>query len=301
MTEAATSTNASPLMDDLPIWAATFGLFVPQRPPVPDDVQTVRRFRRWLIVLACFALALAIHALLGLVGYLAGPTDLAGGGADAAAINVELVEEPDPKARMGTPAPPPMPSGEAAVPPAPPLAEASTPSPPQPELAAATPSHPTAAPIQSFETTTEPAPDQAPPKPEKLADPKPKVPPKQASPPRPAQPQTAPRQAAPPPAPSAKTNAASAANRGEVDRYAKSVVAALAKTKPVSLGVKGKVVVTLVLSQTGTLRGLKITKSSGNPDLDRQALLAVRRTKFGIPPADTPAEDLIYDTDYTFE
>ena len=91
------------------------------------------------------------------------------------------------------------------------------------------------------------------------------------------------------------------AKRGEVDRYAKSVVASLAKTKPVSLGEKGKVVVTLALSPTGTLRGLKITKSSGNPDLDRQALLAVRRTKFGVPSADTPAEDLIYDTDYTFE
>jgi periplasmic protein TonB len=145
-------------------------------------------------------------------------------------------------------------------------------------------------------TVTEPAKPQ-PPKPTPL-------PPAPRAKPAPAQ-QAQPRPAPPPapPAPRTQPNAVSAARRGEIDAFSKGVVAALAKTKPPSIGYQGNLVtiIRFVLAPTGDLRGIKIVKSSGKPELDRQALLAVRQTRFPVPPPGIAPEDLITDMEYTFD
>jgi TonB family protein len=139
--------------------------------------------------------------------------------------------------------------------------------------------------------------------PPKDAQAQPKQPPQpQRPPPRQAVPERAPpthqpAKAAPPRAPSAPAQAKS----GEVTQFAKDVVAALAKAKPESRGIKGSVTVTVVVAFEGGVRLAKVTGSSGREDLDALALEAAKQAKLPAPPPDVSTDDLFYDVEYKFE
>jgi TonB family protein len=91
------------------------------------------------------------------------------------------------------------------------------------------------------------------------------------------------------------------AKSGEVSKFAKQVVAALAKAKPNAPGVKGSVTVTVVVAFGGGVRTAKVTGSSGREDLDKLALEAAKKAKLPPPPQDVTTDDLFYDVEYKFE
>jgi protein TonB len=255
-----------------------------------------------------------------------GQPETLGEGVLTEAIAVELVDQASiegldqtPAARPAPPAPPPAPpaqqlppgprqKAQQAVPPAPP------PAPPreQPQAEKAEAKPPTPAP-PAFDgdsgpkTETKPEPKEA-----KKAEPvkdKADASEQQPQPPRPKPrpPQQATAPPAPPPQQSAKPappRAASSpaqAKSGEVTKFAKEVVAALAKAKPNTPGIKGKVTVTVVVAFGGGVRVAKVTGSSGREDLDKLALEAAKKAPLPAPPPDVATDDLFYDVEYDFK
>ena len=225
---------------------------------------------------------------------------------------------PQPAAQPAPPGPPQKP--KQAIPPSPPPAPPQAkrePEPPKPDAAAAPkPSLP------AFEGDGPDAkPQVEPPKtapdeakrvdPKETAKPAAKVEPPQKQP-RPPQPQRPPPQQAvapqaPPAQPSAKAAPARPASMpglaksGEVSKFAKEVVAALAKAKPNAPGIKGSVTVTVVVAFGGGVRTAKITGPSGRDDLDKLALEAAKAAKLPPPPPDVTTDDLFYDVEYKFQ
>ena len=97
-----------------------------------------------------------------------------------------------------------------------------------------------------------------------------------------------------------KSSAPAAASVGAIREYARSVHQALGKTKPKGLGTRGTVKVKFTIASTGRLSSLEIAKSSGNNMLDRNALDAVRRALFPVPPAGMSPAHLTYEIPYQF-
>jgi TonB family protein len=98
----------------------------------------------------------------------------------------------------------------------------------------------------------------------------------------------------------AKASAQAAASPGSVREYARSVSAALAKTKPKGVGWRGTVVVKLTISPNGSLSLAEVLKSSGDRTLDLKALEAVRQAVFPAPPAGMTVTQLTYQVPYHF-
>ena len=66
--------------------------------------------------------------------------------------------------------------------------------------------------------------------------------------------------------------------------FAKQIARALARSRPGRIAHKGTVTVAFTLSPAGRLETIRIRKSSGNANIDRAALRAVRRARFPKPP-----------------
>lgn len=88
---------------------------------------------------------------------------------------------------------------------------------------------------------------------------------------------------------------------GELDAYTRSVNSAIERTKPVSPGVAGLVVVEFVISETGRLQDLRVTTSSGNPRLDDMVLLSVRKAQFQVPPVTATLRDRTFEVNYSYK
>jgi TonB family protein len=89
--------------------------------------------------------------------------------------------------------------------------------------------------------------------------------------------------------------------QGKQSAYAKSVIAALAKTKPQLSLTKGDVHVAFELTPAGQIKFIKILQSSRDAFIDDLAVSAIQRAKFGVPPPDVEPRDLSYVIHYTFE
>jgi periplasmic protein TonB len=89
--------------------------------------------------------------------------------------------------------------------------------------------------------------------------------------------------------------------QGKQSEYAKSVIAALAKTKPQLSLTKGEVHVAFELTQAGQIKFIKILQSSRDRFIDDLAVSAIQRAKFGVPPPGVELRDLSYVIHYTFE
>ena len=88
---------------------------------------------------------------------------------------------------------------------------------------------------------------------------------------------------------------------GELDAYTRSVNNAIERTKPVSPGISGLVVVEFVISETGRLQDLRVTTSSGRPKLDEMVLLSVWKAQFLVPPPTATLRDRTFEISYSYK
>lgn len=89
--------------------------------------------------------------------------------------------------------------------------------------------------------------------------------------------------------------------QGKQSEYAKSVIAALAKTKPQVYLTKGEVHVAFELNEAGQIKFIKVLQSSRDVLMDDLAVSAIKRAKFGVPPPNVDPRDLSYLIHYNFE
>lgn len=100
---------------------------------------------------------------------------------------------------------------------------------------------------------------------------------------------------------SPSTQGMAAARPGDVQRYARSVVEALGRSRPKGLsGANGTARVSFQISQDGSVVSVRIVASSGNPKLDGAAKAAVEAVKFPPPPPNMTAAQLTYEIPYHF-
>jgi TonB family protein len=93
---------------------------------------------------------------------------------------------------------------------------------------------------------------------------------------------------------------ASLAHFGAVDEFTKMVARVLARHKPVSHGLRGRLVVSFVISEAGELRELKLVHSSGLADLDTLVLASLEKAGFARPPPKTPLRDRTFEITYRY-
>lgn len=98
------------------------------------------------------------------------------------------------------------------------------------------------------------------------------------------------------------TAAPAVAAPGTAERYARSVVDALAKRRPkgITAGQRGTVKVTFAIAGDGALKFARVTVSSGNMGLDKAALAAVQGVTFPPPPLGLDVAQLTYEIPYRF-
>jgi protein TonB len=94
--------------------------------------------------------------------------------------------------------------------------------------------------------------------------------------------------------------ATAAAPPGVAKDYARSVVKAIASSKPSGSGGNGIVHLAFSISTAGQLDDVRITKSSGSAKLDQTAIATVRRARFVPPPPGMSAQQLVYEMPFNF-
>ena len=93
----------------------------------------------------------------------------------------------------------------------------------------------------------------------------------------------------------AMANGRVSASRGNALTYGAQVRAKLMKAKPMPKGLRGSVVVSFGITETGTLRYLRLSQSSGTTLLDNMAIGMVEKAApFDEPPAELTAAQLSY-------
>lgn len=100
--------------------------------------------------------------------------------------------------------------------------------------------------------------------------------------------------------PSSTLDSGASAPSGIAGCYAVSVRLALGKSRPTHRGRTGRVYIEFGLDRAGRLRLAQINRSSGDPDMDRAAILAVRSTRFPTPPADLTEVEMTYVVPFDF-
>lgn len=92
-----------------------------------------------------------------------------------------------------------------------------------------------------------------------------------------------------------------AARQGQQSAYAKSVIAALSRTKPTSYLTRGEVYVRFEIDAEGRLKFVRVIQSSNDPLMDKMAVDAIKSARFAPPPADVDPRDLSYVIHYRFD
>ena len=87
---------------------------------------------------------------------------------------------------------------------------------------------------------------------------------------------------------------------GKSDAFSRSVIAALMKTRPGPLALWGRVLVSFEITETGQLKYVRLLQSSGNSALDDAAINAIRRARFAPPPPGLSVDQRTYIIDYVF-
>lgn len=99
-----------------------------------------------------------------------------------------------------------------------------------------------------------------------------------------------------------RSSGESAASRGEIERHAREVALVLARNRPKGIGEKGRVLVEFQLSaDDGTLRNVRIVKSSGSQRLDGIANSVVERGRYPKPPSGLLPEQLTFRIPFQFD
>lgn len=111
------------------------------------------------------------------------------------------------------------------------------------------------------------------------------------------------RRAAPPPSAvlSGSSRLRGAPSSGRSDAYSRSVIAALLRAKPPPFALRGSVMVSFEISQSGGLVYVRVLDSSGNKAMDAEAVAAIRRARFDPPPPGKSRADLTYIIHFIFD
>ena len=103
------------------------------------------------------------------------------------------------------------------------------------------------------------------------------------------------------PRPSEAAELAGAAPKGQQSPYAKSVIAALSKTKPKVYVTRGEVFVQFTLTMAGQIASVEVLRSSHDPLIDQMAINAIKTAKYPVPTPGVDPRDLHYMIHYVFE
>jgi TonB family protein len=286
----------------------------PRRAPPPPPL--------FWIALACAAL---LHAAF-LVGFgRSAPRYIGDPGGSAEAIDVELVDEADLRARTATPNPP----AAAAAPPAPatpppqpaPQAKEAAPpekAPPEPETAKSAEPAPAAKQEPKVEIPTletdpqEEQPDTSTPeaiiaearkaeaKRKSAAKPAPKPPPKQSSQLDLSLPFDMTTLGTPGAGGASSTRPPGITRSGENDRFGRDVIAALKRMMPPQRGMRGRVTIRLFLNERGNVANIVIVESSGDRNLDHDVVFSAYQASFPFPPKGATVADRTFRVSYNY-
>ena len=96
--------------------------------------------------------------------------------------------------------------------------------------------------------------------------------------------------------------AAAVASPGAVQAFAKTVVDALSRTRPKGIkgAARGTAKIAFAVAEGGGLEFVRVTRSSGHDVLDEAAVAAVRRALFPAPPAGMALAERTYEIPYHF-
>ena len=94
---------------------------------------------------------------------------------------------------------------------------------------------------------------------------------------------------------------AGAAALGNASPYVRAVLRKLKNSMPKSRGMRGTLVVRLVIGDDGGVLWVGIPRSSGNPDLDKLVAEAIRVTRFEVPTAGVPLNERKFEITYEYD
>lgn len=90
------------------------------------------------------------------------------------------------------------------------------------------------------------------------------------------------------------------ARLGEASPFTRGVIRILKQKMPRSNGLKGSVVVQLIVSETGQVEAIRLVSSSGKPALDRLVLETVGATRLIPPTPSTPPRERLFQITYDY-
>lgn len=97
------------------------------------------------------------------------------------------------------------------------------------------------------------------------------------------------------------TSRASMANQGQASAFVKGVLRKLKQSMPKSNGIKGTVVIGIILSEGGTVDWVGVLRKSNSPNLDQLVLERVRTTKFEASGGHIPPQERKFQITYHYE
>jgi TonB family protein len=87
---------------------------------------------------------------------------------------------------------------------------------------------------------------------------------------------------------------------GENDRFGRDVIRALQKMMPPQRGMRGRVVIRLVLNERGNVATVQVVESSGDRNLDHDVAFSAYQASFPFPPKGATLVDRTFRVGYTY-
>ena len=91
------------------------------------------------------------------------------------------------------------------------------------------------------------------------------------------------------------------ARLGEASPFVRGVIRLLKKNMPRATGIKGRVVVQFLVSDTGTIEAARVLRGSGRPELDRRVLDSVISAQFAVPGKETTMHERMFQITYHYD
>lgn len=96
-------------------------------------------------------------------------------------------------------------------------------------------------------------------------------------------------------------SAPGAARLGEASPFVKGVIRTLKANMPKPPGLKGTVVIQLIVGSDGRIEGIRVVKGSGRPELDRFVADRVFKTRLAAPPANASLRERHFQISYEYK
>jgi periplasmic protein TonB len=92
-----------------------------------------------------------------------------------------------------------------------------------------------------------------------------------------------------------------ATRSGENDDFGRGVIKALRQTMPVPWGIKSRVTIKFLLSESGQVIEMQLVKGSGYPLVDQSVVFAAGNSTFPVPPRGSTLSDRIFMVTYIYD